>query len=202
MKTIWKANSNSIFIILFVIAQVMCSENLINSLIEVDPSSVDNANQIQGKMEINGVTYNAMCDCNPVTPDDKSDSAKSQTGPVCDPSKLKIHMEKAGKGASYDDIRNLIGNIEDLTYVSVPYTSFKCLDGRHNTAVLATPGGDAGEFILALSVYEDLVGGGRKLSQENVDTFLSQYLKNMPHNSFYMCTDDSAISHIEKDLSV
>jgi hypothetical protein len=150
-------------------------------------------------MTINGITYNAVCDCNPVSPEAP---VASQTGPKCDPSKLRIHNEKSGIGASYEDIRNLVGNIEELTYVVVPETSFKCLDGRNNKGVIATPGGDAGEFILALSVYEDLLGGGRVLSQDNVDNFLTQYLKTMKPKKFYMCTDDKAIAHLEKELTV
>jgi hypothetical protein len=177
--------------------------NTFSSFIEVDDSThVDGDNKIQGKMQINGETYNAICDCNPVQPEKGSDLTNSQSGPRCDPSKLRIHAERGGQGANYDDIRNLVGNIEDLNYVFVPETSFKCLDGRNRDGVLASPGGDAGEFILALLVYEDLVGGGRQLTQENVDTFLTQYLKQMKQPKFYMCTDDTAIAHIEKDLSV
>jgi len=32
------------------------------------------------------------------------------------------------------------------------------LDGRNNGGILGTPGGDAGEFILGLYIYEGLVG--------------------------------------------
>ena len=35
------------------------------------------------------------------------------------------------------------------------------MDGRENSAILGTPGGDAGEFILALYIYEGLT---RKLT--------------------------------------
>jgi len=78
---------------------------------------------------------------------------------------------------------------------------FSCLDGRSNTPIIGTPGGDAGEFILALMVYEDLLGGGRKLSQDIVDLFFTKYLQIMKQPKFIMCTDDSSISHIEKDLA-
>lgn len=199
---------NGFFIILFILISISIAsaastnEIPINSFIEVNESSNnDGDNQIQGKMQINGVSYNAICDCNPVTPE-KGNDVLNTTGPKCDPSKLRIHGERAGQGASYDDIRNLVGNIEELNYVVVPETSFKCLDGRNSAGVLATPGGDAGEFILSLMVYEDLIGGGRKLTQENIDTFLTQYLKTMKQPKFYMCTDDSAVAHIEKELTV
>ena len=190
-----------VFLSVIVISNAQENKNIVNSFIEVDQSQVGDGNKINGKMQINGINYNAVCDCNPITPT-KVTNLGVEGGPKCDPSKLKIHSEKPGQGASHDDIRNLVGNIEELNYVKVPNYSFKCLDGRNRDAVLATPGGDAGEFILALIVYEDLVGGGRKLTQDNVDTFFSQYLKMMTHPKFYMCTDDVSIAHLEKDLSV
>jgi hypothetical protein len=188
----------NVFLILLIFTSQILSEDNLSSFVELD-QTVNNDNQISGKMSINGITYNAICDCNPVTPEQP---LPTQSGPKCDPSKLRIHGEKNGIGATYDDIRNLVGNIEELTYVVVPETSFKCLDGRNSKSVIATPGGDAGEFILALSVYEDLLGGGRLLSQENVDNFLMQYLKTMKPKKFYMCTDDKAIAHLEKELGV
>ena len=171
-------SSNKQSMLIFIIALLAInlspsSSEMINSFIEVDKDTLSQDSKLQGKMTINGQTYTAICDCDPVSP--KSDSltntlnSNSGSSPACDPSKLKIQLERQGRGASFDDIRSLIGNIEELNYVQVPYTSFKCLDGRHNKPSLATPGGDAGEFILALSVYEDLAG--KKITQENVDVF-------------------------------
>lgn len=172
------------------------------SFIEVDNATLDN-NKIQGKMNINGEDYNTICDCSPVTPVNTKDPLNQiNSGPKCDPSKLRIHQEKKGNGASFDEIRNLIGNIEELNYIVVPEISFKCLDGRYSNGIVGTPGGDAGEFILALIVYEDMLGGGKKLTQDNVDGILKQYLKSMVQPKFYMCTDDSAINHVEKQMNV
>lgn len=204
---VYSSNKQSMLIFIVVLLTINISSSsseMINSFIEVDKDTLSQDSKLQGKMTINGQTYTAICDCDPVSP--KSDSLttnlnlNSGSSPACDPSKLKIQLERQGKGASFDDIRSLIGNIEELNYVQVPYTSFKCLDGRHNKPSLSTPGGDAGEFILALSVYEDLAG--KKITQENVDVFLSEYLKQMQHNIFYMCTDDTAISHIEKEMQI
>jgi len=178
------------------------------SFIEVASTSKSesspNPNQIVGKMNINGENYNAICDCNPVSPMENEDPLNQQQsdGPKCDPSKLRIHEERKGQGASFDDIRGLIGNIENLNYVVVPEVSFKCLDGRNANSVLGTPGGDAGEFILGLMVYEDLLGGNKKLTQDNVDMYLTLYLKSMKQQKFYMCSDDAAVDHVQKELKV
>jgi hypothetical protein len=200
MKNLLQGNNGiMLFLLIAQISLFKCNSNLANSFIEIDESTSSfDLGKVQGKMEINGTTYNAICECNPeptvVTP--------IEMIPHCDPSKLMTHMERQGIGASYDDIRNLIGKIEELEYISVPEASFNCLDGRHLKSVIATPGGDAGEFILALSVYEDLLGGERKLNQDNVDNFLAQYLRSMKPGKFYMCTDRFSIDEIQKDLYV
>ena len=175
----------------------------IQSFIEADRNSITPDGKIQGKMTINGQTYTAICDCNPVTPF----STPTTTSSSCDPSKLSIHEERKSPVTpplyTKSKLSNLIGQIEDLSYVHIPYTSFKCLDGRHNKPTLSTPGGDAGEFINALSVYEDLlINNSTKLTQGQVDIFLSEYLKQMKPNTFHMCTDDEAVSHLEKELHI
>jgi hypothetical protein len=55
-------------------------------------------------------------------------------------------------------LRDFLGNIEDLEFVDPNKESFHCMDGRENGAFLGTPGGDAGEFILGLFVYEGMTG--------------------------------------------
>ena len=73
------------------------------------------------------------------------------------------------------------------------------MDGRENGAILSTPGGDAGEFILGLFVYEGMT---RELSQQQIDSILEEYLRDMKKDKFYMCTDDDAISHLENELGM
>ena len=100
---------------LFLILSNVNASSMINSFIEVDKDSIANDNKLQGKMTINGQTYTAICDCDPVTPKPETPFTQTpSTTPACDPSKLKIQLERQGKGASFDDIRSLIGNIEEL----------------------------------------------------------------------------------------
>ena len=53
-------------------------------------------------------------------------------------------------------MRSLIGDITQLEFVDPTKTSFHCMDGRESNEILATPGGDFGEFLLALYIYEGL----------------------------------------------
>jgi len=63
-----------------------------------------------------------------------------------------------------------------------------CVDGRDAHAIIGTPGGDAGELVLALAAAEQL--GRRPFSAEAVDQVFADYLEAFGH--FYMHTDEHA----------
>lgn len=71
-----------------------------------------------------------------------------------------------------------------------------CVDGREPHAVLGTPGGDAGELLLALSTVEALIE--RSLSDLEVRSLFDAYLQSF--GRFYIHTDDHALDHLRRDL--
>merc|ERR1719326_2741683 len=92
---------------------------------------------------------------------------------------------------------------EKVTLGKVSESSFMCLDDRVTKPSLFTPGGDLGEFILALSSYlQERDPTGRMLpSQEVVDALLSKHLLTIPASRpMVHCTDDRAISHLEAEM--
>lgn len=72
------------------------------------------------------------------------------------------------------------------------------LDGRADFATLGTPGGDMGEFVLALASLER-ARGGRPLSRADVHALFAGYLAVLErqaatqHRSLYMGTDRAAV---------
>lgn len=68
----------------------------------------------------------------------------------------------------------MIGSPTKLQFASVLNTGFKTLDGRVNGAYLATPGGDAGEFILGLQIFADM-----KLATTGESSLTKQRVKNL-----------------------
>lgn len=69
-------------------------------------------------------------------------------------------------------------------------TPFVCVDGRHTGSHLYTPGGDAGELLTALVIYERSLG--RSLTQAEVKAAISTYLNTMTQPTLYFCIDDNA----------
>ena len=63
-----------------------------------------------------------------------------------------------------------------------------CVDGRDAHAIVGTPGGDAGELVLALAAAEKL--GSEPFSAQDVDRMFENYLEAFGH--FYLHTDSHA----------
>lgn len=63
-----------------------------------------------------------------------------------------------------------------------------CVDGRDDHAVIGTPGGDAGEFLLALASVERVIG--RTVDLEQIPELLAAYLETFGH--FYIHSDMQA----------
>jgi hypothetical protein len=65
-----------------------------------------------------------------------------------------------------------------------------CIDGRDAHAIVGTPGGDAGELILALATAERLAG--RPFTPVEIARIFDAYLEAFGH--FYMHSDDYAVT--------
>lgn len=77
------------------------------------------------------------------------------------------------------------------------------VDGRTGTHILGTPGGEAGEFILALQVYEEMLGKELKQGsgeKHDVKKYLEDYLKATRPRKFAMHTSMAAVESLQQDL--
>lgn len=80
--------------------------------------------------------------------------------------------------------------------------SFSCIDGRGEKPGLATPAGDAGEFLLTLAIYNrymSLVHQGTTNVHELFIEYLSTYHKDKP---FYMHTSELAVEQLANFLNI
>ena len=126
-----------------------------------------------GTFTLNGQRYKAVCDCT------AKNLSSIENMEKCKPSQAKIRQDLNGEGASMMDVKKLIGDVNQLKYTYVPTTMFKALDGRVQGPALTTPGGDAGEFILSLVVYQDMRLSGEELTDGQVLEIFKKYLIHM-----------------------
>merc|ERR1719506_1357432 len=76
------------------------------------------------------------------------------------------------------------------------------MDDRVTKASIFTPGGDFGEFVLALASYLQERDPTEQMlpTQEVVDELLMKYLETIPSSRpMIHCTDDRAIQHLEAE---
>jgi hypothetical protein len=141
------------------------------------------------------------CQCDSVNEEDST----------CSVSKVTVHEDHAANaGLSLAAISAIWGSSTlnqdqraQVTLGKVSETSFMCLDDRVSRAAFFTPGGDLGEFILALASYlqERDPSGRLKPSQEVVDALLLKYVETIASTRPVVhCTDDRAIQHLEAEL--
>lgn len=129
----------------------------------------------------------------------------------CHISKVSVRQDHySNSGLQLADVVALYGGTSALraqpgtaALAEVSSTSFACLDDRITSPVLATPGGDLGEFIIALSAYlqgRDM-DGDNSPTQDLVDVLLAKYLETIPATRpMVHCTDQRAISRLETAL--
>ena len=74
--------------------------------------------------------------------------------------------------------------------------SQSCVDGRDHDAVLGTPGGDAGEYLLNLACIERLTG--RAIDDGELESLFDRFLLHF--GRFYMHTDRHAVDNLAESL--
>jgi len=142
-----------------------------------------------------------------------SDVAVHESQTVCEVSKIAVREDhEARDGLTLADVSAVYGagalsevQRQVMTLTRVSATSFMCLDDRVDEPSLVTPGGDLGEFILALASYLQERGQGRveepMLTQAEVDAIFAQYLQTLPASRpLTHCTDDAALRHLQDEL--
>jgi len=148
----------------------------------------------------NGDSDVEMCEC----------TEEQTTGSACKLEKCHLHQERPAASEEMAgalqllDASRLYVESGDIPQVGeIAQQSFYCMDDRVEKPVLTTPGGDLGEFILALDSYKDLTPD-REITQHMVDTWLQSYLQTFPvgDRKLVMCIDDAALHHLEAELQV
>eukprot|EP00743_Colponemidia_sp_Colp-15_P000742 GILK01000821.1.p1 GENE.GILK01000821.1~~GILK01000821.1.p1 ORF type:complete len:441 (-),score=67.08 GILK01000821.1:247-1569(-) len=162
------------------------------------------AKSIAGSIRLNGMNYMAQCDC--AVPSGNL----SEAG--CTPSTTIIRTERKGKplatqaanppvSLSQDAIlKNFIPSVADAVPVSVSDQMFVCNEALSEVPVVATPGGDIGDFILSLTEYEMLIQSmgvsDYQLTQEQIEQTFDKWLDYMPRAFMYMHTTATAAQNL------
>ena len=117
----------------------------------------------------------------------------------CAATEAAVKQEETGNGMTVEEIKVHIGNPLKLSWAKVPKHHFSAVDGRTSHPVLGTPGGDLGEWVIALSIYEGMTN--RELGLADVKRMLKEYLRFTTKMSFYYHTDRTSTEKIGRILT-
>jgi rhodanese-related sulfurtransferase len=99
-----------------------------------------------------------------------------------------------------DDVVAHVGDVRSVRWVKLAALLVNgrcsCVDGRDDSGVIGTPGGDGGEFLLALIAAERVTG--KPLDQAAIDELLSRRIDAF--GRFYMHTDVASANTLIKSL--
>ncbi len=111
-----------------------------------------------------------------------------------------LHVEHQGGHLSRDAIESHIGapgRMRRVTLASLLLsTETSCVDGREDRAILGTPGGDAGELLLALAATEDAAGAPIDLG--HVPTLVRAFADRF--RGVYLHTDNNALNTLARSI--
>ena len=106
-----------------------------------------------------------------------------------------VHPLPAGQRLARHHVVEHTGDTTTVRWIKLAallvHGRLSCVDGRDDAGVLGTPGGDAGELVLAVSALEKLTG--KAFSADQIDKLLRRRLDAL--GRFYMHTDVTAANH-------
>src|SRR5262245_2480545 len=99
-----------------------------------------------------------------------------------------------------EDVQRHVGDSLSVKWIKLPALLVRglisCVDGRDDSGIIGSAGGDAGELLVALRALERLTR--RELSEADVDTLMARRLDVF--GRFYMHTDVNAVNATIKVL--
>lgn len=113
---------------------------------------------------------------------------------------IAFEASRGGDTLSLAEIEAHIGDPSNVRWMKMAalllHGRQSCVDGRDETGVVGTPGGDAGELLLGLSAVEAV--SGERLSALQIRTLLERRLGAL--GRFYLHTDVTSANHLIASL--
>lgn len=156
-----------------------------NKLAFLDNGHEVTQKMVYGELEVLGVKFSSECVCKE-KPQKKRDLANC----------IGLTARIEGQG-----ILNPT-DLQEFPLMQVSKQSFSCIDGRVENRGYSTPGGDAGEFLLALHLYEHMSSGGQFIDYLKIKEAFSSYLRYTRADKFSFCTDEKTLKALYRQASV
>lgn len=112
-----------LFGLLGLFGSLLADENVISTLLHIkQQNNAPNIKQLHGRIRMNGEFWETDCKC--------SKKSSGMQGRACNPTKVKVFIDKKGTGMSVEGLHKYVGDVKKLDWTKVSTASFSCLDGR------------------------------------------------------------------------
>jgi hypothetical protein len=165
-----------------------------------------NLKDLTARVVIDGEEYQPVCTCK-VPPANSAISCYPQQITITRQDPLPGQLQPGRLVLDGLNLRILIGDPADLRIVEVEKSAFHDVDGRSSEEALRVWGGEAGELLLALAVWDDMtvVSTGTPLRYTSVKRAVHSWIKYQNSQNarkfFYISTDTDALAYVESTLS-
>jgi len=119
----------------------------------------------------------------------------------CEIGGLEVHVTTNEPGLSPLEVKQHI--LSTVGFVDPHDTYWACIDGRSTKPQLGTPGGDSGEFLAGLAVYDQyLQQRNQSITQAHVRFLFDIFLETLPpERGWYMHSDMASVQRIRAALN-
>lgn len=140
---------------------------------------------VYGQLSLLGLKYESECVC-------KAETLQPRNTKHC-----------RGLSPSLTPSESLsVSEFEPLPAKPVSTESFSCMDSRVTNRGFSTVGGDAGEFLLALHLYEHVTSQKEQISYMRMKEAFDGYLRYIRAGKFTFCTDERALKGLFRQANV
>ena len=162
--------------------------------------SVDYLTDLPGFITVNGETFETTCTCRPNLPKDPTLQCIPHSVSLTRMTPFPGERDRNQPSIEAAGIRKLVGEPTTLRNIEITKHHFSCCDGRSSDEIMGTWGGDAGEMLLAIAVWEELIG--RDLTSADVAKYINYFLTYTKQEFVYIHTDTVAFGWLEEELGV
>jgi hypothetical protein len=120
--------------------------------------SVQFLTDLPARVNLNGAVFDTSCTCRPNLPQDATRQCVPHQVTVTPEVPFPGDRDRHRPNIDAAGLRKLVGEPTTLRNVEITRHHFSCCDGRSSDEIIGTWGGDAGEMMLAIAVWEDLAG--------------------------------------------
>lgn len=100
---------------------------------------------------------------------------------------------------SVTELLEMLGNPGRVEWAPFQSISFGCVDGRYANGNAYAEGGDIGELLLAMTVYEQMTT--KSLTQEETSKMFADFVAHTSKSKIHMCTTQAAIDQLTEAVA-